>query len=236
MKTLTSYLRKKSRAGIAMLELIFAIVIMAIVLMSAPLINTVANQSTFTGLQQESIMAAATQMSTIMIQEWDHNDANITLESPVLQTNSIAIPACTTPQPRGVTDTNGRFCQNTANLYTSASNIAQDSNFLDIDDFHSTSATVLLYNNETYATQQGDYLDQNISILTSVEYGIDTVILGSNVIFNDPFNAINGNTSNIKLISVELRSSNSAEEIKAKQIRLSAFMCNIGEPKTIRTN
>lgn len=219
-----------------MLELIFAIVIMAIVLMSAPLINTVANQSTFTGLQQESIVAASTQMSAIMLQEWDFNDANSALRAPVLQTNSGSLANCTTPQPRGVTDTSGRFCQNTANIYPSASTIAQDSNFRDIDDFDNTVATVLLYNNESYATQQGDYLDQNISMRTSVKYGSDNVTLGSNVLFNNPFNTISGTTTNIKLISVELGSTNGAEEVSDKNVTLSAFMCNIGEPRNIRTN
>jgi hypothetical protein len=100
---------------------------------------------------------------------------------------------------------------------------------------------VNVYNSETYATAQGDYLDQNITVTSNVYYGNDlpqkadgTPSSGGydkNIDFSNPFRTITAGTTNIKLITVTLTSTNPVAEISDKNIFLSAFMCNIGATK-----
>jgi hypothetical protein len=52
--------------------------------------------------------------------------------------------------------------------------------------------------------------------------------------YPNPFNGTPTGTTNIKLLSVRLQTSNPAAELNVKDIRLSAFVCNIGKPVTIK--
>jgi hypothetical protein len=64
------------RPAIAMVELIFAIVIMGIVLMSAPMLISTASKSGYVAIQQEAINEAASQVNMIMGYHWDENNTN----------------------------------------------------------------------------------------------------------------------------------------------------------------
>lgn len=232
--------------AIAMIELIFAIVIMGIVMMSAPMLIDRSVQSSYTALQQESVAAAATQISMIMTEEWDHEDTNSSRGTPVLQTGGT-IPNCTTDYPVGVTSTSGRYCKDalaTNSIFPAASTLGSDGTdgggYNDIDDFNNRPYSIHIYNDEEFTTFQGDYLDRNITISSETSYGDDQPRLtdgtattyDKNTAFSNPFtNKITANTTNIKLITVILTSTNPVDEIKDKEIRLSAFMCNIGAPK-----
>ena len=66
------------RKAIAMIELIFAIVIMGIILMSAPMLISNASQSGYVAMQQEGINEAATQVNMIMGHYWDENNVDET--------------------------------------------------------------------------------------------------------------------------------------------------------------
>jgi type II secretory pathway pseudopilin PulG len=238
---------KKRRAAIAMIELIFSIVIIGLVMLSAPMLIDRSTKSTYIALQQESIAAAAAQINMIMTAEWDNSNTFTTEGAPVLQTasTSTAITNCNTQHPVGVTSSSGRYCNGLASPTTFFNagalglNGTEGSIYDDIDDYDGQSYAVTVYENETYATHQGDYLDSNISIISRVYYGDDTPRNVSNAAgtyqesttFSNPFrNVITSNTTNIKLLTVQLTSSNPADEISDKQITLSAFMCNIGAP------
>ncbi|WP_154806460.1 hypothetical protein [Sulfurovum lithotrophicum] len=233
-----------------MIELIFAITIMGIVMMSAPRLIERSTASTYVALQQESIAAAATQMNMIMTTEWDQADTNSTLGAPVLQTGSGTIPNCTTDKPVGVTSASGRYCKDalaTNSVFLTAtapgSLGTEEVNatvYNDIDDYNGQSYTVSVYNSENYETYQGDYLDQNITVSSNIYYGDDTPrnvsdtagTYQTSTTFANPFrHIITANSTNIKLIQVTLTSGNTAGEINDKQIVLTAFMCNIGAPK-----
>ena len=62
------------RKGIAMIELIFAIVIMGIVLMSAPMLISTASSSGYASMQQEGINEAASQINIILGYAWDESN------------------------------------------------------------------------------------------------------------------------------------------------------------------
>ncbi len=239
-------LMHKKRKAIAMIELIFAIVIMGIVMLSAPMLIDRSTKSTYVALQQESIAAAAAQINMIMTANWDHSDTNITRGSPVLQTGSGTIANCAAKQPVGVTSASGRYCHRDDILGTtlSASTLGTDGSegtfYDDIDDYHNKNYIISVYEGETYATHRGDYLDRNITIGSKIYYGDDTPrnvtdTAGSyaeTTNFANPFrHVITANTTNIKLITVTLTSSNPVDEISDKQMMLSAFMCNIGAPR-----
>ncbi len=240
----------KIRPAIAMIELIFAITIMGIVMLSAPLLIDRSSKSTYIALQQESIAAAATQINMIMATEWDNADTNSSKGAPVLQTGSTAISNCTTDKPVGVTSASGRYCKDalaTNSVFLSATSPlslgaeSTDSTvYNDVDDFNNKSYTVSVYHSENYTTYQGDYLDSDINVTSNVYYGDDTPRNVSDTAgnyqtsttFSNPFrHIITAHSTNIKLIKVTLSSTNTANEINNKQIVLTAFMCNIGAPK-----
>jgi type II secretory pathway pseudopilin PulG len=249
-----------NRKAIAMIELVFAIVIMGIVMMSAPMLIERAQKSSFVALQQESIAAAATQMNIIMAAEWDHFDSNDTEGAPVLITSTTGgnVNGCSSvlpplvSRPLGVTHTFGRYCTGlssiltTFNASTTLGPEAGEVNVLynDIDDFNDgLSYNITVYNDEDYTTMQGDYLDQNITVTSNVYYGDDLPRLSAggassggydkNITFSNPFTTISAVTTNIKLVTVTLTSNNLASEISDKNIFLSAFVCNIGATRSI---
>ena len=57
---------KRLRPAIAMIELIFALVIMGIALMSAPMLITVSTQSIEVSLQQESLNEASSRVNMLL--------------------------------------------------------------------------------------------------------------------------------------------------------------------------
>jgi len=74
---LVLYKKVPLRPAIAMIELIFAIVIIGITLLSAPMIISQSVQSINTNLKQEAIAAAASQISLILTYPWDEKSAYI---------------------------------------------------------------------------------------------------------------------------------------------------------------
>jgi len=67
-------MKKNLRPAIAMLELIFALVIMGIILLSAPLILDISIRSSNIALQQKSINNAFSRLNTQLSNTWDSQD------------------------------------------------------------------------------------------------------------------------------------------------------------------
>jgi hypothetical protein len=228
-----------------MIELIFALVVMGLALMSAPVLIQRTVEDAFVTYQQESIAAAATQISSVMTRAWDRLDINqTTIGEPVLNTATFT---CSGSHPVGVTSSSGRYCvdQRDGSTHYGASAILTDSNYMDIDDFNNHTANLSLYNTESYRTYEGEYLDLQITIKTDVAYGDDTPhkadgstgnYNGSTVTFADPFVYTSTTTTTIKLINVTLTSNSPIKELADKSILLGAFMCDIGAPKNFISN
>lgn len=234
------------RAGIAMIELIFAIVIMGIVLMSAPMLITVATKSAYVALQQESIAAASSEIGMILTHHWDEKDTDENLSAPILQTagdpdlnellyadgNGTGIRAGTPVSSKRsfLTSLGGRLDTTALGSFGSDAGDRDD-----IDDFSGNASTLKIYNSEDTQASIGDYIDTDISIQTTVSYIDDTLTSGtyagtsSTITLNNPFNrgAGAGATSNIKLVNIRLTTGNTASEL-TKTIILNAFSCNIG--------
>ncbi len=228
---------KIMRPAIAMLELIFAIVIMGIILMSAPQLISTSTKSGFVAVQQEAINEAASQVNMIMGYHWDENSADETVLDPILQTASPVTDLAESTYLDG--NGTGRRIGTPEESYRSflrpdgsrlsatlAGDLGSDGTETpedDIDDFTGVKNLI-----EIDPSVADTVETTTINIARAVSYNTDTVTGGynqSNIAFV-PFNAAPGTTS-IKEITVTVTSSSGVEELE-KNIILHAFSCNIG--------
>jgi len=220
---------KIQRPAIAMIELIFSIVIMGIVMLSAPMLISTSTQSTFVALQQEGINEAASQIYKIMGYDWDESNVFDTYKPTILRTSSTTTglqEAGTTKRRVGIPMSSKRTYIDINNTdYNASTTLGNDGNDSDdIDDFIGDISVIPI----ELATI--DYIETTtLNINTAIAYGADNVTGGynQNIISFVPFNAATTATSNIKNITVTLTSTSGIGEL-AKNITLRAFSCNIG--------
>lgn len=223
----------KIRPAIAMIELIFAIVIIGITLMSAPMIISQSVQSVNTNLQQESVAAAASQISLILTHHWDENDTSDVAGDGILRV--VAGAPLLSVASRDTNFTRKYNAPGTG--FEDASTIlgSEGGDLDDMDDFNTQTYNLILYGNENINIKEneGDYIDKTVTMSNIVEYGIDVTsdYTTQPVVFNNPFRISNASTD-IKLITVRLTSLSGVSEY-AKEISLSAFSCNIGASRVI---
>ena len=231
-----------------MIELIFAIAVIGITLMSVPMLISTSTRSTYTAIRQEAVTMLSSHLATLLTMQWDQWDTNSTIGSPVLQTSSTTISPCTNALPPGVSDSDGRYCRGQdGNFYSASATLGPDgtsdaAGYNDVDDFDNMETNVTVYAGENIETWEGNYIDVNVTLKTRVWYGDDTPYnasgtagsYGQTTTFSNPFDRrVIGSTRNIKLIRVRLTTNNNTSEIKDKNITMGAFMCNIGAPKQI---
>jgi len=235
------------RKGIALLELIFAIVVIAIALVSVPnLIRTTVKASNQV-VTQESVSNVASHLDMIMSQFWDDNSTDPRYNNPVLVTNSpylkeysysvgpmkfflgrrVGSPL-SSPRRFALVDINGTKVKLSATM-----NLGKDGNESepdDVDDFNNQE--IGLQYREAASVENGDYKDIKVDMKTVVNYVSDAPTVSSGMPtynvdvlnFDNPFDNIESNSTNIKTITVTLTSQNNPDE----KIVLRAFSCNIG--------
>lgn len=234
-------LNTQLRRGIAMIELIFAIVIMGIVLMSAPMLVSQASKSGLVMVQQEAIAAASTNIGMILTRQWDENDTNESIESPILVTNGSA-------ELNEATDADGNktgrragtpilsyrsFLTSLGGRLNASSTLgAENGDDDDIDDFNGQTITLgTPLATDATTTAVGDYADTSLQLATTVSYISDTPSSGnynsSSMTFNSPFTSAAAGTTNIKAVSTTVTSGSHDAELDTN-ITLRAFSCNIG--------
>ncbi len=220
---------KTLRPAIAMIELIFAIVIIGIILMSAPMIISTAAKSSYAAIVQEAINAASSQVNVVMGYHWDENSADEMFLDPILATTVANIyldEDGTTGRRKGTPKESFRSFVRSDNQRLDATLIGGANSVKnDINDFADDTN---LYEEEF---SLADYIEKTtIEINTAVSYNDDNVSGGYNQtsITYNPFNNVaSGQTTNIKSITVTLTSSSGEDELE-KSIILHAFSCNIG--------
>ena len=236
------------KKGIAMIELIFALVIMGIVLLSAPMLIQQSIRSGNVALQQEAIAAAASQTAIVLSMHWDENNSNIPVGiSPILDTNRVPFDFNETTVPVGLIGVNSRNSEDgnetlipstvfgTDETNNTDTNESDYTDFDDVDDYHNSTFGLLVFNNEKTSSDIGDYVDVNITMSTTINYTEDREDTGVNTPLNDTTIALNnkinstplGVISNIKFVRVNLTSDSGIKELE-KNITLRAFSCNIG--------
>jgi len=202
------------RPAIAMIELIFALVVMGITLLSAPLILSMTTKSAATAISQESIAATASNISLILTHAWDEMDSNDTTGYGILDTTNGDAELA-----RGT-----RLSSETRGYMRRAFNTAP-------------------YNNASLPNTFGQFNDalNNNDIddyeRSDVIYGSDAAIYQQNFInFNNPFTPLGAGlniSSNIKLVTVTLQPINQAalNPDLNLTITMRAFACNIGNSR-----
>jgi len=222
------------RKAIAMIELIFAIVIMGLAVMSAPMLISQAKTGGLAVTQQEAIAACASEVSMIMTRAWDEADTSMDNTNPILQVDEN-IPALNRQQNTGrrvgIPQHSSRtFIRSDGRGDLRASEeIGNDGNdngvFDDVDDWdnHATNLTLKTQTD----TETGDYIDESLRMATAVGYIVSPANYNQVPIrFDNPFNQAN-QTTNIKFISTTITSANH-DDVLATNIRLRAFVCNVG--------
>jgi len=237
------------RPAIAMIELIFALVIMGIVLTSAPLLVAQASKSNTVALQQESIAIAAAHTNTLMTYAWDEQNNRAFATTSILDTSAgdPLLGRNTTPPLSIYRNTGLQFPIARIRRFNAAllpaSPLGIDSNASasgvsdDVDDFIVQVLELIPQSTIQNKTYEGDYIDTKIKLSTAVAYGVDTGPNYGNTSgtfsFSNPFSSTTTSTSNIKLITTQLTTTHTAEELQ-KNIKMQAFMCNIGGAQPIR--
>lgn len=222
---------RELRPAVAMIELIFALVIMGIVLMSAPQMISTATKSSYVTIQQESISEAASQVNMILGYHWDEQDTNESFIDPILSVNagdSELNVSGTTGKRKGTPSSSERsFVRNdgqhdipatpASDLGTEGTEPIED----DMDDFEGKT---------THLTLEGSYAGNTetttIEINSTVFYLNDAANYNSALITYSPTTPQSDST-NIKGIGVNVSSTSDAEELD-KLIVLWAFSCNVG--------
>jgi len=246
---------KESKPAIAMIELIFALVIIGIVLLSTPMLIQQSIRSSNVALQQEAIAAAASHMGVMLSMNWDEANANLAVgTSPILDTNRTGLLPTQNPFDfnggtlPGLNGVSGRVTLVSGSFVYSATVVAnfganRDANesnvtsFDDIDDYDGSDLGVTIYNAQNSSADIGDYVDTQINMHTNIEYVEDRPngLMSINLYkLNNPIININraletsvGVPTNIKMIHLNLTSNSGVEELD-KNISLDAFSCNIG--------
>ncbi len=221
---------KPLRPAIAMIELIFAIVIMGIVMMSAPMLISTASQSTYVALQQEGINEAASRVNMIMGYAWDENNTDDMYIPPILNVSSGASDldeVRPTARRIGTPMVSQRtfILSDRDSSELNASTLGSDGGDTDdIDDFIGDISLTLI------EAATVDYVERTtVNIKTAIAYNSDNPSGGTytaQTITFVPFTA-SGGTTNIKSIEVNLTSTTTLDELE-KTIILRAFSCNIG--------
>ena len=223
-----------NRTAMAMIELIFAIVVMGIVMLSAPMLISTAANSTSVALQQEGIHESAARVNMILTYAWDENDTNTTVCGntipPILRVtggDSELDPVGTTARRLGVDTNSSSHTFKCGTLELNATAIGSEGGDQDdMDDFANTS---LILN--TSGSGGKDYIEQDaVQVATTISYTSDVASYqgGPTVSYNfDPSSGVAGTTTNIKAITVTLTSTSSVSELQ-KTIVLNAFACNVG--------
>lgn len=212
----------KAKKAIAMIELIFALVIMGIVLMSAPMLIQQSIKSSNVALQQEAIVSTASQTAIVLSMHWDEKNGNIAVgESPILDANRTAFPF----PPVGLIGIFGRNTQDANVTLSPSSTLGPDNNesiytdYDDVDDYDGSSFGLMLFNNESTTADIGEYTDTNITISTTVDYTKESAVSE---------NITTGSFSNVKFITVNLTNNRKDIPELEKNITMKAFSCNIG--------
>jgi Tfp pilus assembly protein PilE len=232
-------MKKRFKKGIAMIELIFAIVVIGIVLLSTPMLIQQSVKSGYVALQQEAIAAVSTHTAILLSKHWDEGDAN--------NTSGIApIIRLTNEQAGSPFNLSGIIDVNLSSRTTSiggvnlvANPIGADWNestpdlFDDIDDYNNQTLDLTIFNGELASTSEGEYVDQNITITTKISFADDRPVSDFNVTNIDAGNKIFNNQdipyqSHIKFVKAHLTTTNTSIPELNKSITLNAFSCNLG--------
>ena len=220
------------RKAASMIELVIAIVVMGIAMMTLPMmLTTVQSNNTF-AMQQEAILIARTQMGDIITYPWDEHSTDASFNFAVLDTNSSDLassiykrdPNDSSMRRIGHIKGNKRRKFFSTKTYASTTLGQEGTNYDDIDDFNSKVKSLSDTGDANATLGYKLYKDLNMSV--SVKYISDT---NSTAIFDFNKTSTPTGSTNIKMIEVSLINSQ-----LDGNMTLRAFSCNIGANRLLR--
>ncbi len=221
------------RKAATMLELIFAIVIIGIAVMSIPTMLTQSSTAILTTVQQEAIMAASTQIGNVISHPWDQNQTDPEQNGGYIKVVNVNTASADdeldmdsnitrTRKGHFLGDKRRKFYQNSAP--TSEANLGSEGGELnDIDDFIGNNQVLVQGN-----AAGNDYI-RTYNVNIDVDYISDAANYTQNPLNVTINQAAVANPTNIKLITVVVTSNDDPN----LQIQLSTFASNIGEGKLL---
>ena len=217
----------KARDGFTFIELVVAIVVIGIALMSVPLMLSQASKSDEFSLNQEAILAGATKIGNILTFPWDDKLANSLNVKHILDVTNGDSELNRYPNNNS-TRRIGNFKTNfrrkfDSNITYASSTLGRtgDQNasvYNDIDDFNGITETIS-------SGGVGDYI-KDFNLTTTVKYISDTATYSSSPILNigDINTSLATPSTNLKMVAVKVYDNTNNETITT----LRAFSANIG--------
>lgn len=221
------------RYAFTLIELIFAIVIMSIVVLSIPIIMRTNSDALEANIVQEAIFATSAKMMQVLSYPWDEH--SIDSNNPGAPTKIVSIPGGSVIYNRykngdgDINDTNGSF--RVGAILENGHRRFHDYNASDAnvttpltDNGHtalnniSTSASVLLVN----ATPSAQGYKNKYEMDVNVSYIPDTPDANNVFVFK---NTGTNTPTNMKLISVTIRNATTGDIL----VKLYSYSANIGE-------
>ena len=222
------------KSGFSLVELVLSIVVIAIALMTVPLMLGQSAKSNQYSLMQESILAARTKIDNILSFKWDQDssEANSSVSRVMdVTVGDSELDRNTTYRRVGHIKEDGR--RRMHDTVTSATLAVDDFDDIDdIDDFDGEVAVIAVLGNNGVVGTEGkfDYLQKDINLTTTVRYiSDDTNYSEQNITFD--FNItdaakITAGSTNIKMVELNAQSPSMATPFV-----LRTFSSNIGQSK-----
>jgi len=212
------------KKAFSLIEVVFAIIIISISLMSVPMLLKEAGKSDEHSIIQESILAASTKMGNILSYPWDDSSYDTTnnvlrvLDVSPSGDSELARDGASVNQNyrKGhiVADKRRRFFDSIANPGGVFPNNGTTDN---VSAFDGATATIA-------ASGAYDYKDSGITMSSKVFYISDSANYSSQDITFTLNNTSLANSTNIKMIEL-----NTTSPVLGKSFILRTFVCNIGQ-------
>lgn len=206
----------------SLIELIFAIVIISIALLSVPTLFSMVTKGTQEAIKIEAIYQASRTMGTILTYAWDENTPSSNTGFSYILDVTNGDNECnrvTSTRYRTANFNNKATRKFYPNATYASSTLGQEGSYTnDIDDFHNKSETITKSSNDIILDMQ---------LQTKIFYISDNAnYTASTINFNIATSPTSAST-NIKMIEINLTNPNDNKEI----LVFRAFSCNIGEAK-----
>lgn len=221
----------KKRGGFTFIELVVAIIVMSIAIMSVPLLLSQTSKSDEFSISQEAILAGATKIGNILTYPWDDKLVGSLSVKHILDVTNGDSELDRYPDTNSTTRI-GNFKTSFRRKYDANQTFASltlgragDTNttvYNDLDDFNGTVQTIT-------SGGVGDYI-KDFNLTTTIKYISDSANYSLTTLNFGELNSSSSTPStNLKMIEVKVTDPNSNEEITT----LRAFSANIGSYELI---
>lgn len=225
------------KRGFSLIEVVFSIVIIAISLMSVPMLLKESAKSNEFSMMQEAILATSTKMGNILSYSWDKNSYDSS--NKILRTLDVLNGNVALDRVIGVNDSNLRIGHIYADKrrrffdYDSGAGIKKPDigttplNKQSINDFHGETTTIS-------GSGGFDYKDKNMKMTSNVYYVNDSANYNqTNFVANITPSTTNPITSNAQSTNIKMVEVNTTMPTLGQSIILRSYLANIGQAKLL---